>query len=543
MQQKFKLSTKMMLMGIGAVISMAVILTWSYFKTEGRVYNDKRWALKGVTDVAFSLMTEYDARIKSGEFTPEEAKKRAAARIKNLRYNGQEYFWINDLGPKMIMHPFKPELDGKDLNENKDPDGKLLFVEFVKVCKEKGEGFVDYKWPKPGESKPVPKISYVKLFQPWGWIVGSGVYVDDVLKDMAEMRYTSFGAIVFLGILGMLCTWLITRTTAKPINRAVAGLTSSADHISMAADQMSSASQQLAEGASQQAAAIEETSSSLEEISSMTKKNAENATHADQLMKETNRILGRANGAMNQLTSSMQEISKASEDTQKIVKTIDEIAFQTNLLALNAAVEAARAGEAGAGFAVVADEVRNLAMRAAESAKNTATQIDNTVKRIKIGAELVEQTNKEFSEVASIMTKSSELVGEIAAASNEQAQGIEHLNLAVHEMDKVVQRNAANAEETASVSQEMNAQTRQMLELTGDLTAMVGTDKNVQVASAPEEKRERRSSEAKADFQRRALPQPAGGKRERAGASSKQQKGGLRPQQAIPLDAEDFGDF
>ena len=177
---------------------------------------------------------------------------------------------------------------------------------------------------------------------------------------------------------------------------------------------------------------------------------------------------------MTELTTFMQEISKASDETQKVVKTIDEIAFQTNLLALNAAVEAARAGEAGAGFAVVAEEVRNLALRSADAAKNTAVQIEGTVKKIKSGSELVARTNDAFGKVAESSSKVGELVAEIAAASNEQAQGIDQTNIAVADMDKVVQQNAANAEESASASEELRAQAEEMTVMVGNLTALVG---------------------------------------------------------------------
>ena len=207
----------------------------------------------------------------------------------------------------------------------------------------------------------------------------------------------------------------------------------------------------LSDAASRQAASLEETSSSLEEMASMTRQNAANTAQANQLMAEAADVIRSADRSMVELTGSMKEIASASEQTQKIIKTIDEIAFQTNLLALNAAVEAARAGEAGAGFAVVADEVRNLAMRAAEAAKNTTALTEDIVRKVKNGENLVSTTYEAFQAVTGRSAKVVNLVAEVAAASQEQSQGVDQLNSAVAEMNDVTQQNAASAEELAAI--------------------------------------------------------------------------------------------
>jgi methyl-accepting chemotaxis protein len=279
--------------------------------------------------------------------------------------------------------------------------------------------------------------------------------------------------ILAISLIGILTSLLTIRSVSKALNKIIQGLSEASEGVNSAASQLSISSQSMAEGASEQAASIEETSSSLEQMASMTKQNADNASQANKLMSQTTQVVSGANESMKHLTSSMQEISRASEETSKIIKTIDEIAFQTNLLALNAAVEAARAGEAGAGFAVVADEVRNLAVRAAEAAKNTATLIEGTVKKINEGSTVVQKTSSEFSLAADSVSKMGELVGEITAASDEQAKGIDQINRAVSEMDKVVQQNAANAEESSSVSQETSAQAENMNEFIEQLIAVI----------------------------------------------------------------------
>jgi methyl-accepting chemotaxis protein len=301
----------------------------------------------------------------------------------------------------------------------------------------------------------------------------------EAAKTLAAATTTRTRLTMLFGMLlgvaaAVLLGTLASLSVSRPLKRVIAGLAEGSGQVAAASTEVSNASQQLAEGASQQAAAVEETTSSLEELSSMTRRNADNASHSNQLMKEIFQVISQANESMAELTSSMKAISMASMETQKIIKTIDEIAFQTNLLALNAAVEAARAGDAGAGFAVVADEVRNLAMRAADAAKNTATLIEGTVKEIQGGSGVVEKTNQEFEQLVSGVSKAGELVGEIAAASGEQAQGIELISRAILEMDKVIQQNAANAEESASAAEELSAQAQQTRSYVRDLADLIG---------------------------------------------------------------------
>ena len=341
-------------------------------------------------------------------------------------------------------------------------------------------------------------------------------------------------------VLALFLGLYLSVSLSRPFQQAANGISDGAEQVASASGQVAAASQSLAEGASQQAAGLEETSSSMEEITSMTAQNAQNAGQANALMAETIQVVAEANQSMGELTEAISEISRSSEETGKIIKTIDEIAFQTNLLALNAAVEAARAGEAGAGFAVVADEVRNLALRSAEAARNTSQLIEDTVKKVKRGSEIVFRTNESFGKVAGSSRKVGELVGEIAAASREQAQGTEQINRAIAEMDRVVQQNAANAEESASASEQMNAQAEQMKNFIRDLVSMVGG-----------------SGDARGKEEHRGLIPRLGHSRNKNRLGLLKEKSNLRalavqktnpqrvlrPEQVIPLDEADFKEF
>jgi len=270
----------------------------------------------------------------------------------------------------------------------------------------------------------------------------------------------------------------------KPVRRIIGSLDQASEMMTSASAQISTASGALAEGSSEQASSLEETSSSLEEMASMTRQNADNAAKADSLIKNADKTVIKARTSMEALTGAIDAISSASQETARIIKTIDEVAFQTNLLALNAAVEAARAGEAGAGFAVVADEVRNLAIRAAEAAKDTASLIEGTLKKVDDGTDLVSRTQEEFSRVAREVSSVTTLISEISAASAEQAQGVEQINQAVTDMDRITQQTAASAEKSASTSEDLKHQADQLQAAVHDLAGFVQGASRVRQANS-----------------------------------------------------------
>jgi len=393
-------------------------------------------------------------------------------------YGKTGYTYILNEKGVLITHPKYTLKDGKNLSDSSF--GKLATI--VKDQMLKGDTGVS-RYLFEGVDKYTAFCPLVLGDN--HYVVASTVPVDEVTEIVSEIDlmvargtraqiWTIAIAVVVVAGIGMSIGVLFARSVSRALGRIIAQLTDGAEQVASASGQVSAASQSLAEGATEQAAGLQETSSSLEEMSSMTKQNADNAQQANTLAAEAKKAAGTGSEAMSRMSQAIQEIQKSSDETSKIIKVIDEIAFQTNLLALNAAVEAARAGEAGKGFAVVAEEVRNLAMRSAEAAKNTASMIEESVKNAKNGVDIANEVSKVLEEIVQSVGKTTDLVSEIAAASQEQAQGIDQVNTAVSQMDKVTQQNAANAEESASASEELSAQAESMKEIVGQLVAMVG---------------------------------------------------------------------
>jgi PAS domain S-box-containing protein len=273
------------------------------------------------------------------------------------------------------------------------------------------------------------------------------------------------------------------------LERALSQVREASEQVTSAASQISSDSQSLSEGATEQASAIQEVSSSLQEMSSMTKQNAANAREARSLSETARSLAERGTESMKRLSAAIHEIKVSADSTAKIVKTIDEIAFQTNLLALNAAVEAARAGDAGKGFAVVAEEVRNLAIRSAEAARNTAALIETSVKNAEGGVAINQAVLENLEAINSQVNKVNEVMSEIAAASDQQSQGIGQISTAVEQMNQVTQKVAANAEESASAAEELSSQAAELRGMVGEFRLLVtdspGFDAKAHLASRP----------------------------------------------------------
>jgi len=265
----------------------------------------------------------------------------------------------------------------------------------------------------------------------------------------------------------------VVRQTTRVLHGIASNIGEGAEQVASAAVQVSSASQSLAQGSSEQAASLEETSSSSEEINSMTRKNAENSKVAAEFTSQVDQRVAAANQTLEQMAASMTEINTSSEKVSKIIKVIDEIAFQTNILALNAAVEAARAGEAGMGFAVVADEVRNLAQRCAQAARDTASLIEESITKSRDGMSKLDQVSGAIRSITESAAKVKTLVDEVNLGSQEQARGIEQIAKAIAQMEQVTQKNAANAEQSASASEELSGQAETMRSVVGELQAMV----------------------------------------------------------------------
>jgi len=496
-----KLGLLTVITGLGTAAVAAAFL----ISERNLIADEHSRAVRQAVEVASGVVGRYQQLAASGALPEEQARHEALETLRALHYDGKEYFWVQDMQPRLLMHP-NAKLEGKDVGDMTDPNGLHLFRAMADVAKSQGSGFVSYMWPKPGSEQPVPKVSYVTAVPAWGWVVGSGVYNDAVdAVFLPRVIEFSLAAALLSGLL-MLAGHLISRSIRTPLSRAVtlahtvaAGdLTTAIDSsgndetaellralremndslsgivgevdagirtIASASTQIASGNQDLSSRTEQQAGALQETAATMEELTGAVQQNAANARHASSLASSASDVAQRGGLVVGQVVGTMDAIHGSAQKIADIIGVIDGIAFQTNILALNAAVEAARAGEQGRGFAVVASEVRALAQRSAAAAKEVRILIDDSVRKVDDGAALVRQAGSTMQEIVASVDRVNGIIGEIAGASEQQQEGISQVNRAIAGMDDATQQNAALVEQAAAAAGAMSEQAQRLSEV------------------------------------------------------------------------------
>ncbi len=501
------------------------------------LYQAKALKTHHVVEAAMGVIKHFQG-LESTGMSRADAQKQAMEVIRGLRYGKNEYFWINDMTPTMVMHPTNPKLEGQNLSGLKDPDGKFLFNDMVAIARKQGSGQVDYRWPKPGSEDPVPKISYVELFQPWGWILGSGIYVDDVQVEFREQALRASAILIVIALLLAALVTLINRSIARPLDEAVgamaniasgeADLTRSLDnqghdeltalgsHFNaftgklrsvvgqslQAAGELDQASQSLGEIAGQaqqhsqqQSQQMELVATAINEVSYAVQDVAKNAEHAANEVREAEqqalqgqqnidsslRQIDQLSATIDQAVEVMQTLAQESTQIGSVLEVIRSIAEQTNLLALNAAIEAARAGEQGRGCAVVADEVRMLAQRTPQS----TSEIPGMIERLQGNSEAAVKVINASSQASQLTVEQARQAGESLSQIAASLRNLTGLNASIasatlqqsHVVDDInqnVTQAATLAHENALAADQSSEASRHLGQLVGQLNRLLG---------------------------------------------------------------------
>jgi methyl-accepting chemotaxis protein len=518
-----KLRRKFQVMVMVAAAGLLAIAGFWIGSVRTTMLAEKMQKTRSLVEVPYSVLLKQYQLESEGKISRAEAQRRALEAIGTMRYEGSNYFWINDEHPIMIMHPMKPELDGKDLSSFQDPTGKRVFVEFVKAARGLNGGYVRYLWPKTGRDRPVDKLSYVRLFAPWGWVIGTGIYIDDVDAAWGESALMAAG----LTLACLLPLLVLSITTSRSIFQRLQDMTarvkdvaegegdltrriniSSADEIGELArwfnvfmDHLQELMQSIAATTEQVAAASEELSATGRQISANSEETTAGMQGVSEAGGQVNTNLQTVASGAEEMNSTISEIAKnateaarvsgeavaaesanqtvsklgdSSVEIEKVIETITSIAQQTNLLALNATIEAARAGEAGKGFAVVANEVKELAKQTAKATEEIKQKItvirDNTGGAVgAIGGikQVIDKISHISTVIATAVEEQSATTSEMSRNVSEAARGAATISSNIQGVAEAAQNTSTNVGEAQTATEHLARTASQLRELVG----------------------------------------------------------------------------